>query len=400
MGRPPTPVGTYGNINTTPKASGGHRAEAYIRMADGKSKRVRADAATTTAATNKLKTKLLELSKDIVGGEVTAETPFAQVAELWITEVAREYEQAGRSPDTIRQYRSYLRKWVIPSLGSLQCREINATNTNNLIQRCREQRTYAAANSLRSVLTGVCMFAVRNGAMRANPVKSTQRLTKGPPKGIKSLTYAQRVDLLAKLGAFAERRKTDTRGRSLGRRARIWTQLPDLVNTMLSTGVRVGELLALDGSDIDPPNRTVRLAHHIVRDPGKGLVRMRLRKGNEGELLLRVPEWSVPTWRRLKLAAGGDGPLFPAFSGEWLDPAAMVSRIREAFDACGYDWVTSHVFRKTVTSLLDDADISTTAIADQLGNTPAVVEAHYRKKRVANDATADVLESMMGDGAG
>lgn len=57
--------------------------------------------------------------------------------------------------------------------------------------------------------------------------------------------------------------------------------------------------------------------------------------------------------------------------------------------------MTSHVFRKTVATVLDEADLPTTAIADQLGNTRAVAEKHYRRKRAANQANADALEGML-----
>lgn len=64
--------------------------------------------------------------------------------------------------------------------------------------------------------------------------------------------------------------------------------------------------------------------------------------------------------------------------------------------------VTSHVWRKTVATVLDEADLPTTAIADQLGvngNTRAVAEKHYRRKRAANQANADALEGMLREAA-
>jgi integrase len=66
-------------------------------------------------------------------------------------------------------------------------------------------------------------------------------------------------------------------------------------------------------------------------------------------------------------------------------------------EVAGYGWVTSHVFRKTVATVLDEANLPITAIADQLGNTRAVAERHYRKRRVANQASADALEGMLGE---
>lgn len=70
------------------------------------------------------------------------------------------------------------------------------------------------------------------------------------------------------------------------------------------------------------------------------------------------------------------GALFPSFTGEHLDPSKVINRVREAMAAVDYDWVTSHVFRKTVATMLDEAGLPTTAIADQLDNTRAVAERH------------------------
>jgi integrase len=60
--------------------------------------------------------------------------------------------------------------------------------------------------------------------------------------------------------------------------------------------------------------------------------------------------------RRRKLASAG-GPLFPAWNGKWMDPTNVMNRIQEAFAEVGFGWVTSHVFRRTVASVLDEADL-------------------------------------------
>ena len=111
-------------------------------------------------------------------------------------------------------------------------------------------------------------------------------------------------------------------------------------------------------------------------------------------MLLALPQWSLPMWQRRKEAAK-DGILFVSFTGQLLDPSNVINRIAETMDAVGYGWVTSHVSRKTVGTVIDEAGLSTTAIADQLGNTRAVAERHYCKRRVANQAHAAALENML-----
>ena len=103
-------------------------------------------------------------------------------------------------------------------------------------------------------------------------------------------------------------------------------------------------------------------------------------------------------WQRRKKAAG-DGPLFASFTDQLLDPSNVINRISEAMTAVGYEPVTRHVFRKTVGTVLDEAGLPITAIADQLGNPPAVAERHYRKFRVTNHENVTALEAML-DSAG
>jgi len=263
-----------------------------------------------------------------------------------------------------------------------------------VIKKARAKASYDTAKVVKAALSGACDYAVRHGAMDANPVRSVGRMSRGKQKKVVTLSSAQRVDLLEKLRAYGPTRQVDACGRSLGARGRIWLDLPDLMEAMLSSGARIGEALAILGPDAEPAVPTVAVTHHVVRVPGAGLERRELRKGNVGGLLLAVPQWSVPMWQRRKEAAGNNA-LFASFTGELLDPSNVINRLTEAVTAVGYEWVTSHVFRKTVGTVLDEADLPITAIADQLGNTPAVAERHYRKQRVANLGNADALEAMM-----
>lgn len=396
-GRPPTPVGSHGNISVWKSQQDPvvWSAFARIRMANGKSKQVLRRARTKSAARQKVLEALRELANETTGGAITADVRFARLAEMWLEHVTREYALSGKSPQTPRLYRGYVKNWVLPALGDLQAREVRAWNVNQLIQSAREKRSYDTAKTLRTVLSSICAFAVRQGAMTSNPVKDIERLTSGPGKNVKALTLEQRMDLLERLDKFVETKLYDSMGRSRRHHSRVWQDLPDIVRAMFSTGARLSEILALTGDDIDYRAATVTLGHHIVREPGRGILRMADRKGGGRQLVLGVPQWSVPMWRLRKISVPADGPLFPAWNGSWSDPHNVMHRIREAMDACGFEWVTSHVWRKTVATVLDEAGLPTTAIADQLGNNPAVVERHYRATRKSNEGNVAALERII-----
>jgi hypothetical protein len=107
------------------------------------------------------------------------------------------------------------------------------------------------------------------------------------------------------------------------------------MEAMLSTGIRIGEAIALIGPNVDPAAPTLEVTHHVIRVIGEGLVRRDQRKGDAEGLLLALPRWSVPMWQRRKDTAG-DGPLFASFAGDLLDPSNVINRIAKAMEAVGY----------------------------------------------------------------
>jgi integrase len=399
MGRPPTPVGTHGEIKCNEIKPGRWEARTRFRLATGNTKQLRRAGKTKAGAIRNLQKACTTLADEITSGEISTTSRVAFVAAKWFEELERESKIGDLSPGTVRTYGSTLRNWVVPVVGELRMNrtEMTAAVCDRVVKKAQDKSSYDTAKLVRAVLSNVCAFAIRHGCLEVNPVRSIARLPRGEQREVEALDAEQRADLHLQLQTRAVERSNDELGRSLGNRGQVWADLPDLYEGMLSTGIRIGELLAISGEEVDPAERLVRIDWHIIRVTGQGLVRRRKRKGNAAGLTLRVPEWSVPMWRRRKLGSGG-GPLWPSWNGQWLDPSNTVKRIRQAMDDSGYGWVTSHVFRHTVATVLDEAGLPIGAVADQLGNTRAVAEKHYVARRVANAESADALEGMLDSG--
>jgi integrase len=98
--------------------------------------------------------------------------------------------------------------------------------------------------------------------------------------------------------------------------------------------------------------------------------------------------------RTVTVASSKDGgksrPVFPAPLGGWRDPSNTQADLRQAFANAGFDWVTSHVFRKTVATVMDQAGLSSRAAADQLGhaNTSMTSDVYFGRKVLATGAAA------------
>ena len=80
-------------------------------------------------------------------------------------------------------------------------------------------------------------------------------------------------------------------------------------------------------------------------------------------------------------------PGFCSPTGQLRDPSNTQADLRATLDRAGYPWVTSHTFRKTVASRLDDAGSSIRHIADQLGHArPSTTLDHYLGRRAITTA--------------
>lgn len=59
--------------------------------------------------------------------------------------------------------------------------------------------------------------------------------------------------------------------------------------------------------------------------------------------------------------------------------------------------VTSHVFRKTAATILDEAGLSARQVADQLGHArPSMTQDTYMGRKLVDRRAADALEDALG----
>ena len=72
--------------------------------------------------------------------------------------------------------------------------------------------------------------------------------------------------------------------------------------------------------------------------------------------------------------------------------------LREARGSEEFQWVTSHVFRKTCATILDQSELSARQIADQLGHAKvSMTQDNYLGRRLTDRRTAEALDIAVGD---
>jgi integrase len=82
--------------------------------------------------------------------------------------------------------------------------------------------------------------------------------------------------------------------------------------------------------------------------------------------------------------------------GGLRDPSNVRKVIREVRGRDALAWITSHAFRKTTATVLDDAGQSSRQVADQLGHSrPSMTQDVYMARRVLNPAAAAALDEAL-----
>ena len=227
--------------------------------------------------------------------------------------------------------------------------------------------------------------AARNGAVSTNPVREVGRIESKPKRRPKALTASERRIWLKAV------RENELASR--------W-DLPDLTLMMLATGCRIGETLAIGWTEIDLEAGTVDVAWRLVRRRGHGLLRLASTKsGEKGERTIPLPDWAVVMLKARRERIRNDvEPVFPDALGGWRDPTNVRRVWRQIRKKLEMDGMVSHTLRKTVASFLDDANVSTRKISDQLGHAKvSMTQDRYLGRRLTDRQTADVLQEMFPD---
>lgn len=415
-GRPRTEIGTYGDIKVRDVGGGKFVARTRFRARNGRLLDVTRRGPSQAAARRALKKALTELVDDAAGKEITGDTRMTRVMDLWLADLKEKVDLGKRAAKTFYDYRDTIDNSLRPAMGELTCREAeHAGLCNEVLKEIRRKAATAvgskggkrgkngeaAMSRARTVLSGVCGLAVLHQAMTVNPVKSVERIERDKDE-VRALEPQERSDFLTQFRAEVEKRVAGKNGAGtgpnrLGLRGRAWLDLPELVEAMLSTGLRIGEALALIDESVDLDADVVHASHHLVRVEGVGMVRKPKRKGDRPGLKVPIVSWTASMWRRRKLSAAPGGPVFASWNGEWLDPGNVAKRLNKICQEIGYGWVSSRYFRHTAATHLGDSDLTDSVISDALGNTPEVVRKHYRRPKVSDPRIAAAMETMLGE---
>ena len=347
MARPRTPIGTFGDIEFTTLLPGGSvRARVRFRDDDGRMRRVQATGPTRKAAEHRLKEKLGERRSHAAAfGELTPDSSFARLVEVWLDDLDLE----GKIVQSTRSlYERNMRQLVMPAFEHYSLREITVSRGDRFL-KAQAQKSYSMAKQSKTVLSLAFGLAVRYEAIHRNPVRETVRLRK-PPSTAMALTVDQ-------VEAIRYAVRSWRRGAGLSG-PKPDGQLEAIIEVMLGTSARIGEVLAIRKCDVDmtcsPP--TVRLCGTVISPKGKPTYRQDHGKSSKSRRTVAVPSYTAEAVRQ-RLAIIGDADsehlIFLSRNHTPLTTNNVRRRLRAILDEAGIGGVTPHSFRRTVATVVD-----------------------------------------------
>ncbi|MFC4065066.1 tyrosine-type recombinase/integrase [Actinoplanes subglobosus] len=278
------PASGWGPIHYAEQSSGKWRAWATFRDTDDVTRVVQAYETSRQRAEIRLIAKLGDRARH----ELTATTRVSSLADLWLEEISLE---GGIVTQTVDRYTGCLRQTVLPAFGDLLIGELTVGRLDRFLKTLAKAKPSQARNA-KVVLKQMLSMAVRHGAISANPVREVGQLPR-PRRPINTLTLDELDTIRAAIETRQRRRTTGPRRNG---------NLADIVELMLATGARIGEVLAfrwqnIDLDDDDCPTATI--CGTIIFIKGQGFSRQDHPKTDAGFRTVILPDFAVNVlWRR------------------------------------------------------------------------------------------------------
>lgn len=378
-GRPRTPIGTHGAINTRRE---GIRvvAETRVRDLDGRLRQVRASGPTAAAARSRLLERIRERPSLPSAGVLRPTSSFDHLVDLWLADLDLR-ELAG---NTKENYRACLRLHVLPAFEHYTLAEVTTGRVEWFLAK-QAKVSPSQAKQSRTMLNMLFGYALRHDALARNPVEGTSQLRRA-----KATPQALTIDQIAAIRQAAAKWRSQPGLPG----PKPDGQVRDIVEVLLGTALRPGEVLALRPCDIEdlPSGMVASVSGTVVQRKGTGAERQPRPKTDASIRRIPVPEFAAVVLRRRiddMPEKARTRTVFANRSGGPLSPYNVRRTFREFLVLAGLadTGISLRWYRRTGATVIARG-IGTDAAAAFLGHTSSVItEGHYIEPDRAVDPT-------------
>jgi integrase len=267
---------------------------------------------------------------------------FRDLVALWLADLERQDLVEG----TKENYRDDLRLHVMPAFENFSLGEIT-TGRVEWFLKSEAAVSYSRAKHSRTMLNLLFGFALPNDAIPRNPVEGTSPLkkSKGSPQAL--------MLMLKQIAAIRHAAASRRAGQNV-KGPRPDGQVRDIIEVLLGTALRIGEVLALRPCDItdSPKGMVVAVRGTVVLRTGQGAVRQSHPKTEHSVRRIAVPEFAAVVLRARLAMVGpehGEWTIFANRDGGPFSPYNVRHTFRAFLELAGLEerGITLRWYRRT-----------------------------------------------------
>ena len=281
----------------------------------------------------------------------------AEWVQLWY----RLYAQPNIRPSTQDYYERFIRQHIVPTLGEIKLNKLttrqiqkfyNDLRTNGRVREVQRRKepglSVAYIKGVHRVLNSCLERAVTEELLLRNPARNCV-MPKDEKPEMKILPAEQ-------IGSYLQ--AAEERG------------LLPMFYLELVTGLRKGELAALQWSDLDEAKKTISVNKQYMWRNGEGTISRP--KTKTSIRTISVPQEAIDLLKQEHAKHPNNPNMFPSpLTGELYHPDSIVNLHKKILKDAGLDYVRFHDLRHTfaTTALQNGVDIKT--VSSMLGHSSA-----------------------------
>lgn len=288
-------------------------------------------------------------------------------------------------PRTQSDYELLASRYIRPALGTVRLSKLTPTHVQRFYSELQSRGLKRAPAQVHAFFHRVCKLAVLWRLLSNNPTERV--LTPSYSAPVKEVWTPEQMR------RFIEGTKEH--------------RLYPLFALLLTTGCRLGELSALEWSDVDFSRRTIQIKANLQRIKGQWL--LSTPKTRSGKRTISLPDQAIEALRlqwslcqeKKELSEPepslGLSLVFRAMDGKALNPSVAQHSLKKEALRLELPDVTPHQFRHLHASILLDSGVPIPLVSQRLGHAkPSITMSIYAHALGRDDSRAvDVMHSVL-----
>ncbi|MFW7418703.1 tyrosine-type recombinase/integrase [Vagococcus fluvialis] len=317
------------------------------------------------AAQLKLNELVLEFESN--GLQKASATTFKEVYLIWYD----NYKNTVKESTSMTTER-FFNQVILPAFGDIRLEKVDVKFCQKIVNKWAEE--YTSYRLLIGYTRKVFEYAVHIEVLKTSPFDKVIRPTKKEKKKVDKIKFYDLKELEVFLSHLEQKVKV-AKKRSLIQHYYSEFDLA-LFRLMAFSGVRVGEALALNWSDIDYENKAVTISKNLSQTKqGYVVSTTKTKKSNrtislDDRTLLTLKKWHL-TQRKLLLHNGfnNNKMIFVNVNNQFITRNDIYQRSTRIAQVCNLHSIGCHGFRHTHASLLFESGANFKEVQERLGHT-------------------------------